>query len=116
MADAARPCGGSHIRPYNERLARAELSTRDNWRRDALATLSERAEKERMKEEARALRRKRRTALLDVDALAEASRKIIRADNTETLEQLAENVAVDPKDKSAVIMVLANLKWSHTKD
>lgn len=107
------------VRPYNERLAHGELSQRYREQGALLALLSERAEEERLKEEARARERaqnrKRRTAVFDVDALVEASRKITRGDTTETLDQLADRVAVDPADKPAVIMVLANLKWSRNR-
>lgn len=120
MADTShRPRSSFVARPYNERLAHHELSQRAREQGALLSLLSERAEEERAKEEARAralaLSRKRRTATLDVDALVEASRKIMRGDTSETLEQLAERVAVDPSDKPAVIMVLANLKWSRSR-
>lgn len=106
------------MRPYNEHIAMGELMGRANFQRSTLAALVKRAEEERQKDHIRTSVRshKRRTAVFDVDAFAEASRKVMKADSTESLEQLAESVVLNPRDKPAAIMLLANLKMSCAKD
>ena len=108
-----------HVRPRNERLAQSEISARERTRDSLLAALKRASDDRAAAEEADrgrvAADRKRRTISLDVDEFVEASRKAARSDTAESLDQLAERVAIKPEDRPAVVMLLANVKWLSTK-
>lgn len=107
-----------HVRPRNERLAQAEISARERAREALLSTLkrsSDNLAAAEAADRARTSDRKRRTISLDVDQFVEASRKAARGDTGESLDQLAERVAIKPEDRPAVVMLLANVKWLSMK-